>query len=60
MNTLIIINEPPYGNERSYNGLRLAKALIAADASVTVFLIADGVSCANTTRKCQKVFIASS
>jgi hypothetical protein len=22
--TLIILNEPPYGSERSYNGLRLA------------------------------------
>ncbi len=51
MNALIIINEPPYGNERSYNGLRLAKALIAADASVSVFLMADGVSCAKHEQK---------
>jgi uncharacterized protein involved in oxidation of intracellular sulfur len=27
MNYLIIINDPPYGTERSYNGLRLATAL---------------------------------
>lgn len=27
MNTLLILNDPPYGTERSYNGFRLAKAL---------------------------------
>ena len=27
MNTLLILNDPPYGTERSFNGLRLAKAL---------------------------------
>lgn len=27
MNALIILNDPPYGTERSYNGLRLAKTL---------------------------------
>lgn len=51
MNALIIINEPPYGNERSYNGLRLAKALIAADATVSVFLMSDGVNCAKRNQK---------
>ncbi len=25
MNCLLILNDPPYGTERSYNGLRLAK-----------------------------------
>ena len=25
MSTLLILNDPPYGTERSYNGLRLAK-----------------------------------
>ena len=25
--TLFILNDPPYGTERSYNGLRLAKAV---------------------------------
>lgn len=29
MQTLLILNDPPYGSERSYNGLRLAKALAA-------------------------------
>ena len=47
MDTLIILNEPPYGNERSYNGLRMAKALAAKEnQKVSVFLMADAVSCA--------------
>jgi uncharacterized protein involved in oxidation of intracellular sulfur len=32
MKILIILNDPPYGSERSYNGLRLAHALTKADA----------------------------
>ena len=45
---LLLLNDPPYGNERSYNGLRLALALPKADpeARVSVFLMADAVSCA--------------
>lgn len=27
MKILLILNDPPYGTERSFNGLRLAKAL---------------------------------
>lgn len=46
MSILIILNDPPYGSERSYNGLRLAKALASKDADVTVFLLADAVVCA--------------
>lgn len=48
MNILIILNDPPYGTERSYNGLRLAKALLTKDPSLelTVFLMADAVPCA--------------
>lgn len=48
MNVLFILNDPPYRTERSYNGLRLAMALIKNDPSsdVTVFLMADAVSCA--------------
>lgn len=50
MKTLIIINDAPYGNERSYNGLRLAKALGKNDAEgeVSVFLMADAVNCAKS------------
>ncbi len=41
MKTLLILNDPPYGTERSYNGLRLAMALAKKDAVITVFLMAD-------------------
>jgi len=43
MNILIILNDPPYGSERSYNGLSLAKALVSDEVNLTVFLMADAV-----------------
>ncbi|GGX70725.1 DsrE/DsrF/TusD sulfur relay family protein [Saccharospirillum salsuginis] len=43
MQSLIIINDPPYGTERLYNGLRLAHALLKHDSDVTVFLMGDAV-----------------
>ncbi len=47
MKTLLILNDPAYGSERSYNGLRLAGALAKRDATeVRVFLIGDAVGCA--------------
>ena len=47
MNTLFILNDPPYGTERAYNGLRLAHALVKKEpqTGVTVFLMADAVGC---------------
>lgn len=51
MHTLIVINDPPYGTERLYNGLRLAHALLKHDAEVTVFLIGDAVSSAKAGQK---------
>lgn len=51
MKTLLILNDPPYGTERSYNGLRLAKALGSKGAEVTVFLMADAVGCARAGQK---------
>jgi len=51
MSTLIIINDPPYGSERLYNGLRLAHALIKQDRPVTVFLMGDAVSGAKRGQK---------
>lgn len=53
MNILLILNDPPYGTERSYNGLRLAMALQKAEnpPTVTVFLMADAVGCAKTGQK---------
>lgn len=49
MNTLIILNDPPYGTERSYNGLRLAGALAKREgAAVRVFLMGDAAACAKS------------
>jgi uncharacterized protein involved in oxidation of intracellular sulfur len=55
-NILIILNDPPYGTERSYNGLRLAKALSNEDSHVVVFLMADAVVCAKRGQKVPKGF----
>ena len=47
MKTLVVLNEPPYGSERSYNGLRLASALAKREGEqVRIFLLADAVGCA--------------
>ena len=48
MHILLILNDPPYGTERTYNGLRLALNLLnkAEGASVTVFLMADAAAAA--------------
>jgi uncharacterized protein involved in oxidation of intracellular sulfur len=45
--TLIVLNGPAYGTERSYNGLRLAHALAKREGEeVRIFLLADAVTCA--------------
>jgi sulfur relay (sulfurtransferase) complex TusBCD TusD component (DsrE family) len=45
--TLVILNDPAYGTERSYNGLRLAHALAKREGEeVRIFLLADAVTCA--------------
>ncbi len=47
MKYLLILNDPPYGTERSYNGLRLAASLAKTGAdTVTIFLIGDAAGCA--------------
>ncbi len=47
MNVLLILNDPPYGTERSYNALRLATALAKTEGTaMRVFLMADAVWCA--------------
>lgn len=53
MKTLMILNDPPYGNERCYNALRLAHALVKQDpeAAMTVFLMADSVIAAKAGQK---------
>ena len=45
MKTLCILNDPPYGTERSYNALRLAGALVKRpDQEVRVFLLGDAAA----------------
>jgi uncharacterized protein involved in oxidation of intracellular sulfur len=52
MKTLLILNDPGYGTERSFNGLRLAGALAKRnDDQVRVFLTGDAVSCAVADQK---------
>ena len=52
MKILFILNDAPYGTERSYNGLRLAKAVSKLDAQqVQVFLMGDAVACAKDGQK---------
>jgi len=53
MKILIILNDPPYGTERSYNGLRLANSLLKTEEKpdLTVFLMGDAVSCAKQGQK---------
>ncbi|MGV8850043.1 MAG: DsrE/DsrF/TusD sulfur relay family protein [Propionibacteriaceae bacterium] len=48
MTTLFILNDPPYGTERVYNGLRLATNLQRLDEGhdVVVFLMGDAASAA--------------
>ncbi|HEY0838294.1 MAG TPA: DsrE family protein [Azospirillum sp.] len=53
MRYLFILNDPPYGTERCYNGIRLAHAVVKNDpeAQVTVFLMADAVVGAKAGQK---------
>jgi len=53
MTVLFILNDPPYGNERVYNALRLANALLKNDpqTEVIVFLMADSVVAAKAGQK---------
>lgn len=52
MNVLFILNDAPYGTERSYNALRLARALSKEpDQVVRVFLMGDAVACAKSGQK---------
>lgn len=50
--TLFIINDAPYGNERAYDALRLAGALVGREGqAVRLFLMADAVTCAKSGQK---------
>jgi uncharacterized protein involved in oxidation of intracellular sulfur len=52
MKYLLILNDPPYGTERSYNALRLARALLKTGGEeVKLFLIGDAAACAKSGQK---------
>ena len=52
MKILFILNDPPYGTERSYNGFRHANVVAKTDGTeVRIFLMADAVSCAKRGQK---------
>ena len=52
MKFLFILNDPAYGTERSYNGLRLAISLAKRDGvEMRVFLMADAIACGKSNQK---------
>ena len=54
---LFVLNDPPYGSERSYNALRLAGSLCKAEAEeVRMFLLGDAASCAKAGQKVPEGF----
>ena len=51
MKITVIINDAPYGNERPYNALRYATALMKNGVSVNIFLMADSITCGLKNQK---------
>jgi uncharacterized protein involved in oxidation of intracellular sulfur len=52
MKNLFILNDPPYGAERSYNALRLAGSLSSREGEeVKIFLIGDAAHCGKSGQK---------
>lgn len=52
MKFLLMLNDPPYGSERSYNALRLARNLLSKEAGeVRMFLLGDAAACAKGGQK---------
>ena len=57
MKTLFILNDAPYGSERTYNGLRVAGAIANQEGNaVRVFLIGDSASAAHRNQKVPQGF----
>ncbi len=52
MKALVILNDAPYGSERTYNGLRVANSLVKQNGvEVKLFLIGDAVGSAKSGQK---------
>lgn len=58
MKALLILNESPYGTERTYNGLRLAQTLLKKEQAIelAIFLLADAVAAARKGQKTAEGF----
>ncbi|MBI4190155.1 MAG: DsrE family protein [Betaproteobacteria bacterium] len=57
MKTLFVLNHAPYGNELSYNALRLAGSLSKIQGEETrVFLMGDAAACAKSGQKVPEGF----
>lgn len=46
----IVLQDAPYGNEKVWNALRLAQALLTEGAKVRIFLYADSITAAKTNQ----------
>jgi len=54
---VIILNDSPYGNERPYNALRLARAIVnQGETDLRIFLQDDSVACARAGQKTPEGF----
>lgn len=56
MKVLFILNDPPYGTERSYNALRLARNMLKkaeGGIELRVFLMGDASACAKAGQRCR-------
>ncbi len=47
----IILQDAPYGSEKTYNAFRYASALLANQVTVNLFLLADSVGAAKRGQK---------
>lgn len=57
MKTLLILNDAPYGSERTYNGLRLAGTIARQEGNaVRIFLIGDAATSAHRNQKVPQGF----
>lgn len=59
MKYLFILNDPPYGTERSYNALRLARNMLKKSEDqieLKVFLMGDAAACAKAGQKVPQGF----
>jgi len=57
MKLLVILNDPPYGTERCYNAVRLARAIAKREGNeVRLFLFGDSVGCAVANQKVPEGF----